>query len=288
MRGHPLEERGGRELRRESRGHRDETVGRDQRELRIGAGDPGVGHPVSRGMSVDIVADLQHLAGSLGAGREREVHRVAAGALLHVDHVHPGRVEADQHLPCGRVVILHLLDDEHLRPSVFPYADRFHASPLRCLTLQPPGLQALRPMSCAVRGRAFPVVDGAPGSLELTEYVVYSRRALIRDRPCWRRPWAGRRRWCSRQPVTAASGLVGRPPEGRWPQDPVRRRMSRSAVFRGSLELRLAPSPHRPSGGTTSRGARSAPRWWMPAEGRPWLRVRRSHRSPRGSSRARR
>ena len=130
VRRHALQQDRRRALARQTVGDRHETSGRHDGRVGVGTEHHRERDPIADTDFLDTGPDLEHLAGPLGAWRVGQGHRVGPGALLDVDHVHPGSVEADQRLALGRLRSFDVFHDHDVGITLFVDPDRAHRFPL--------------------------------------------------------------------------------------------------------------------------------------------------------------
>ena len=130
VRRHALQQDRRSALGRDTVGNRHETCGRHDGGVGVGAEHHRERDPISDRYLLDARADLEHLAGPLRTGGVGQGHRVGTGALLDVDHVHPGRVDADQRLALGRFRSFDVLHHHDVGFTLFVDPERTHLLPL--------------------------------------------------------------------------------------------------------------------------------------------------------------
>jgi hypothetical protein len=98
--------------------------------LGIAAAPAGIGDPVARFQTLlDLRSDLDDLACSLAAKRERQARRIETDALIDVHVVDPNRMLAHPDLPPARRRQLDLLEPHDLRTACLMDTDRAHGYP---------------------------------------------------------------------------------------------------------------------------------------------------------------
>ena len=129
MRGHPLEHQRSRLPRADVLGERNQTVGRDHRELGVSPEHAGVGDAIAELHVAGAGSHLRHGSGRFLPGGERQRYRVQPAALIDVDEVHSRGGDLQDHLPGPRLGRWHVLVLQHLGTAGGVNAHRLHRRP---------------------------------------------------------------------------------------------------------------------------------------------------------------
>jgi hypothetical protein len=124
--GQALQERRGRRLQGHIGRYGHEPVGGDHGLLGVRPAHVERDDPVAEPDALDAGADGGDGAGRLVPGHERQRHPVAAGPLVGLDEVDPGRLDVESHLAGAGLGRRRLGGDENLRTAVLPDLDRTH------------------------------------------------------------------------------------------------------------------------------------------------------------------
>ena len=103
----------------------DQTILGDDPLLGIGAKARRIGDPVADLEVFDALAELDHFAGGLIAGRERSGDRIVAVAEINVDEIDADRMIADENFAAPRRRQFDVLDPHHLGSANLANPDGF-------------------------------------------------------------------------------------------------------------------------------------------------------------------
>ncbi len=126
MRGEPLQGQGCGDIELDTGRHDDRAVGRHGEQFGVGSGALSRAHAVAHLQTRDAFAERLDDSGSLRTRSERQVHGVAAAALIGLDEVEPRGVRAHEHLAGSRGGRRSIRRLQHLVPAGLGHDDREH------------------------------------------------------------------------------------------------------------------------------------------------------------------